>query len=92
MNYEIIGYIAAIFTSLYLLPQIMKIYKTRSVRDISTTSILVLFLGAFLWVLYGFFKHSFPVMIGNTILVLFCCVILYYKSYKYLKSFKSSNS
>ena len=53
-NYvEIIGYIAGICTTICLIPQLWKIYKTSSAEDVSILTFLVLFCGQALWITYG---------------------------------------
>ena len=76
-NIEVIGYAAALFTSLYLLPQVIKILQTNSVKDISLISTIVLAIGLSLWIIYGTMKDAPSVIVGNSITLVFTIYILF---------------
>ena len=65
MNWEIIGVIAATLTMFGFVPQIIKIYKTRSVEDVSLTMLVQYCIGIFLWMLYGFYLKNNILIISN---------------------------
>jgi MtN3 and saliva related transmembrane protein len=65
MNWEIIGAIAATLTMFGFVPQIIKIYKTRSVEDVSLTMLVQYCIGIFLWMLYGFYLKNNILIISN---------------------------
>ncbi len=48
-----IGIIAAILTTFGFVPQIIKMYRTRSVGDVSLFTLLQFSLGVTLWIFYG---------------------------------------
>ncbi len=64
---EIIGTFAGIFTTVAVLPQIVKALRTRKVEDISPLMFLTLCLGVGLWTVYGFLKHDIPIIVTNGI-------------------------
>jgi MtN3 and saliva related transmembrane protein len=53
MQWELVGWGAAILTMFGFVPQILKIYRTESVADVSLLMLLQFSLGIFLWLLYG---------------------------------------
>ncbi len=64
----ILGYLAAfsgIFLGLASVPQVIKIFTTKSAKDISVTSYLIVEVGALIWVLYGFELHNFAIVVPN---------------------------
>ena len=73
---ELIGAIAAVFTTLSFLPQVIKVYKTRHTSDLSLPMYVIFSLGVFLWMCYGFFAGSLPIMIANAVVLVFCTYIL----------------
>ncbi len=73
---EIIGFAAAMCTTLSFLPQALKTWKTRLVKDISLTMYLVLCLGLFLWLLYGLFIGSMPIIIANAVTLILAGSVL----------------
>lgn len=64
---EIIGTLAGVFTTVAVLPQIIKALKTRKVEDVSPYMFIVLCLGVGLWTIYGIFKMDWPIILTNGI-------------------------
>lgn len=67
---EWIGGLAAALTTLSWLPQAMKTIATRQTRDISLAAQLLLFAGIVLWLVYGIYIMSWP-LIGSNIVTFF---------------------
>ena len=76
---EIIGFIAAFCTTVSFIPQIIKLIKTKQVRDISLFMYIVLLIGILLWLIYGIFIKDNPVIIANVLGSIFCFIILIYR-------------
>jgi len=62
---EFIGYLAATLTTCAFLPQVIKVWKTRGVRDISLPMYGLFTLGVALWLGYGLMINSLPVVLAN---------------------------
>jgi MtN3 and saliva related transmembrane protein len=62
-----IGYAAASMTTASFLPQLVRVVRLRSARDISLVMFLVFSCGTFAWMVYGFLSHSPPVWIANAL-------------------------
>lgn len=82
MTYEnIIGIAAGTFTSVAMLPQLIKVLKTKETADLSVAMICVLITGVSLWVYYGFLQKEIPIILSNAFSVLVnstllvCCFI-----------------
>lgn len=67
---DIIGTLAGLFTTVAVVPQIIKAVRTREVDDISPVFFSTLILGVGLWTCYGFLKNDLPIIITNGISVL----------------------
>lgn len=65
MNWEIVGAVAAALTTFGFVPQIVKIYRTRSVEDVSLIMLLQYCIGLFLWMLYGIYLKNDILIISN---------------------------
>lgn len=78
----IIGLIAALFTTISLLPQLLKVWKTKSTRDISTGMFTLFGSGVFLWFIYGVSINDLPIIIANSSAFIQAIVILALK-FKY---------
>jgi len=67
MQWELIGSSAALLTMFGFVPQILKIYKTQSVADVSLVMLLQFCLGMFLWLLYGLHIHDNILIVANIV-------------------------
>jgi MtN3 and saliva related transmembrane protein len=75
----ILGYIAGALTTMSLVPQVMKIWKTKSARDVSLGMFLIFSIGISLWIAFGFSIHSMPVIVANSVSLLLGFVVLWMK-------------
>jgi MtN3 and saliva related transmembrane protein len=73
-----IGYIAAFCTTIAFVPQLVRVMKLRSARDISLGMASIFSFGVIMWLVYGLMLHSWPVIIANaaTLLLSVSLVIL----------------
>ncbi|MCX8034118.1 MAG: SemiSWEET transporter [Thermodesulfovibrio sp.] len=76
---DIIGIIAGIITTSALIPQALKIYKTKSARDISLPMFIFLALGITLWFLYGLLINEIPIIIANFLSLILIFSIIFMK-------------
>ena len=76
----IIGLIAALFTTVSLLPQLIKVYKTKSAKDISTGMFTLFGAGVLLWFVYGVFVNDLPIIVANSLAFIQAAVILFFKA------------
>ena len=76
----IIGLIAALFTTVSLFPQLMRIWRTKSAKDISTGMFSLFCGGVFLWFVYGVFVNDYPIIIANSLAFVQAAVILFFKA------------
>ena len=81
MFWEIVGFLAAFLTMFGFLPQVIKIYRTKSVKDLSLLAVLQFMLGVFLWLIYGIYLKNFVLILANsvTFLILLAALILFIK-------------
>ncbi len=75
----VIGLIAAALTTGALLPQLIKVWKTKSTKDISTGMFALTSAGVFVWFIYGLFVNNFPIIIANSLAFLQAVAILFFK-------------
>ena len=77
MGGRLIGSAATCCTSISFVPQLLRVRRLKSARDIS----LVMFFsfGVFLWLVYGIFIHSFPVILANSVTLFLSLAVLVLK-------------
>jgi MtN3 and saliva related transmembrane protein len=76
----IIGLTAAVFTTISLFPQLIKIWKTKSTKDISTGMFSLFCGGVFLWFIYGVFVNDLPIIVANSLAFIQAIIILMFKA------------
>ena len=79
MNIEIIGLIAAVFTTSSFFPQVVKIWNTKQTKDISTTMYIAMIIGTFFWLTYGVLINSLAIIVANIISGLLVLFVLIFK-------------
>ncbi len=62
---NVLGLVAGACTTISVLPQIRKAWKTKEVKDVSTGMFAVLMTGVFLWLVYGIIRKDFPIIAAN---------------------------
>ena len=75
MNPTMIGLAAGTLTSIAAIPQVVKTFRSRNVRDISIWQPILLAFGVALWMIYGIIIEDLPLIVAN-IIPLICNVIL----------------
>lgn len=76
---EIIGLIAGACTTFSFLPQIYKIWRERSAKDISINMYIAYCIGLSIWVLYGFLLSAPAIIVANGVTLIFAFLILIMK-------------
>ncbi|MEK7681333.1 MAG: SemiSWEET family transporter [Chloroflexota bacterium] len=69
MEWYVVGSVAALLTSLGFAPQVVKMWRTRAVRDVSPITFLQFIVGSILWTLYGVNARD-PIIIAANIVSL----------------------
>jgi MtN3 and saliva related transmembrane protein len=73
---EILGLAAGFCTSLSLLPQLIKLVRTKKSEDLSLFYLGLLLAGLALWIWYGVLRNDFPVIATNSVALILNLVII----------------
>ena len=73
---EVIGLVAGACTTIAYLPQLIKVVKTGSTKDISLLMYTILCTGLMLWTIYGIAIHSISLVLANAFTLILACGIL----------------
>ena len=76
---QVLGFVAGTLTAFAFLPQVLKTLRTRSCSDLSMTMLGAQSAGVGLWILYGVFISSLPVILSNAVTFTMCLVLLVLK-------------
>jgi MtN3 and saliva related transmembrane protein len=64
---EIVGLIAASFTTFAFVPQVFKIWKNRNISGVSISMYVIMLIGISMWLFYGFLIKSLAVIVANIV-------------------------
>ncbi len=80
MEWYIIGIAGAFLTTFGFVPQAMKMYRTKSAKDVSLTTLSQFSAGSVLWTLYGIHIGDLIIIAANTItfITLVGAIAMYY--------------
>ncbi len=84
------GSLAAIVSTCILLPQILKMYRTKEVEDVSIGMLFLSSIAQVLWIIYGYLRVDAILTISSIVALLFgiISVILWYR-YRKFPSYKA---
>lgn len=74
---EILGLAAGICTTVAVIPQIKKAWRTKKVEDVSPGMFAILMMGVSLWVIYGITQNDLPIIATNGISLGLNSVMIY---------------
>jgi MtN3 and saliva related transmembrane protein len=74
---QILGLFAGGFIAISYIPQIWKLFKLKSAREISLPFTLLQLLGGMMWLIYGFTLSLLAVSVTNIVNVTLCGLLLY---------------
>jgi MtN3 and saliva related transmembrane protein len=76
---DLLGYIAATMTTISFVPQLLRVIRLQSARDVSLGMFLIFTTGTAFWLVYGLLAHSFPVALANSVTFILSLAILMLK-------------
>jgi MtN3 and saliva related transmembrane protein len=71
-----IGLLAGLLTTAAFVPQVWKIYRTKSGKDISGRMFSMLSVGMLLWLIYGLLLRSMPLILTNAVTLVLSLAII----------------
>lgn len=76
---EGVGLVAGLLTTTAFIPQVWKIYRTKSGNDISGRMFSIFSIGIVLWLVYGVMLRSVPLILSNVVTLVLSLTILVLK-------------
>lgn len=74
-----LGFAAGLLTTIAFIPQLVRILRTRSARDISLPAFSTFTLGVALWTVYGVAVQQPPIILWNLVTLILSAAILVMK-------------
>lgn len=80
MNWiEMAGHTAAVLSAATFVPQVYKVWVTKSVGDLSLAMVLIVFTSTIIWIAYGFVLGLLPVVLANGVIFFLSALLIYFK-------------
>lgn len=76
---DLVGYMAATLTTVAFLPQVIKVWKSKSTRDLALPTLLSFIAGVLMWFVYGVLVKSTPIIVANAVTLILNLVLLRFK-------------
>jgi MtN3 and saliva related transmembrane protein len=81
MDYiTLIGLMAAFLTTIALLPQLLRVWKTKSTKDISVGMFTLQCGSVSLWAIYGVFMNDIAIIAANSLVFVQAATMLLFKN------------
>lgn len=78
-NTNVLGFVAGILTTLAFVPQVARIWRTRSARDVSLPAFMVFTVGVAMWLAYGVARGDPAMIVWNAVTLVLAIAILWMK-------------
>jgi MtN3 and saliva related transmembrane protein len=76
---EVVGHTGAFLSSITFIPQVYKVWQSKSVGDLSLAMMLIVFTSTLVWIVYGIGLMLWPVIICNGIIAVLSLLLIYFK-------------
>jgi MtN3 and saliva related transmembrane protein len=70
------GFAAGLLTTIAFIPQVARIWKTKSAEDVSLAAFIAFAVGVGLWLVYGILKQEPPIIVWNGVTLLLAGAIV----------------
>jgi MtN3 and saliva related transmembrane protein len=80
MDYiQIAGHLGAFLSSVTFIPQVYRVWKTKSANDLSMTMMVIVFTSTLIWLVYGVALMLWPVILANSVIAVLSLMLIYFK-------------
>ena len=79
---DLLGLAAGSLTTISFVPQVLKIWRTKSGNDVSYGMFLLFSVGVLLWLAYGVILGAIPIIVANAVTLILALIVVALK-YRY---------
>ncbi len=76
---ESLGLVAGALIAGSMIPQLIRVFKLKSTKEISILFTILFLLGATCWIVYGILLQLVSVILWNSVMIVFFAILLYAK-------------
>ncbi|OMQ13163.1 SemiSWEET family sugar transporter [[Flexibacter] sp. ATCC 35103] len=78
---DAVGLFAGTCVTISVIPQIIKVWKTKKVKQISLKTFGILTFGILVWIIYGILKEDLPIILTNSVSLCLNLIMVYFIIY-----------
>jgi MtN3 and saliva related transmembrane protein len=71
-----VGFAAGFLTTIAFIPQLLKIWRSKSAKDVSLPTFIAFTVGVALWLVYGVMNQEAPIIVCNAVTLVLAGAIL----------------
>ncbi|MFA5331081.1 MAG: SemiSWEET transporter [Methanoregula sp.] len=76
MNYiTLLGFVAGVLTTVAYVPQVVRSWKLKETKDLSLAMLVLYLSGVSLWLVYGTWINSLPVIVANGVSIVLILIL-----------------
>ncbi|XHH10090.1 MAG: SemiSWEET family sugar transporter [Candidatus Bathyarchaeia archaeon] len=76
----LIGLVAAISSTIAMLPQVIRVWKTKSCKDVSLGMFMIMTISQVTWLTYGALTGEVPIVASNSVVLTQTMALLIFKA------------
>lgn len=76
---QIFGWLAAVFCTIILVPQIIKAFRTKHTNDLSMLMLIFSAIGNGFWGAHAVLTENIPLLVGASLILLMSFILIVYK-------------
>ena len=76
---EYLSYIGGVLTTFCYIPQIIRVFRLKSAKEISLLFTILLLVGVLVWLFYGILLSLAPIILWNSVGLVIISTLLYAK-------------
>ena len=76
---QVLGWLAALFCTILLVPQIIKAFKTKHTNDLSMLMLIFSAIGNGFWGAHAAITENVPLIVGASLIMLMSFILIVYK-------------
>lgn len=73
---SLVGFAAGFLTTIAFVPQVLKIWRSKSAQDVSLVTFLAFTAGVALWLVFGILQEELPIVVWNAVTLVLAGAIL----------------
>lgn len=71
-----LGFIATAFNAVSQIPQVIVTFSNRNLEAVSLSTNILIVIAQVLWMIYGYYIHSIPLILSSSIIGMLCVIII----------------